>query len=118
MNKSIYSFLLVIVIIFLSINDDFTLTEKSFSAVNPNYNSQVKNIEKINSLNYSTLLCCNNMDPRESTGQQWLIDCSESGYLYIDSICCVNIWAYYNFNNPPASMPCSLVLYLCPVEFD
>lgn len=116
--KKSFSFLLVSIIIFLVISNDFTLTKSTFHSVNSNNSPQVKITENLNSVIYSNARCCNNMDPRYGDGQQWYIDCSETSYLFIDSTCCVNIWAYYNYTNPPASIPCSLVLYLCPVEFE
>ncbi|MBV6478218.1 MAG: hypothetical protein HGGPFJEG_00966 [Ignavibacteria bacterium] len=105
----------VLIIVSLSLDDYVPLTEKSFPTVNKN--SQIHNKLILNQNPYPLALCCNNMDPRESTGQEWYIKCSETNNIFIDSTCCVNIWAYYNYNNPPASMPCNLIFYLCPEEF-
>lgn len=103
MRKLIFSIIFALIIVSLSFNDYFSFNVNSFPTSN---NNSVSNTNLVLNHNpYSSALCCNYMDPRYYTGQEWYIKCSESVNKFIDSTCCVNIWAYYNFNNPPDSMP-------------
>lgn len=57
------------------------------------------------------LPCCNNIDPKTSTGPTWSFYCS-SGEIEIDSICCVNLWNH--FQGPPSpTLPCTVVGLHC-----
>ena len=107
---------LIFVIIFLVICS--VVTANSFISNYDYSNNHSSTFEKNNDLNkiedQNNLLtpCCNNLDPRSTTGPSWSINCS-GREVQIDSLCCVNIWNYYN-GSPPSPISCNTVDVLCP----
>lgn len=60
--------------------------------------------------------CCNIMDPRNTTGQYFSLDCATGHLPAIDSQCCVNLWVYFN-GPPPATISCNAEGMFCPEQF-
>lgn len=78
------------------------------------YKYSISKISDSNKFDFAP--CCNNLDPRSTTGSDWYIYCSGTE-IPIDIICCVNVWNHYG-GQPPENLNCTGIYLLCPETFD